>query len=250
MDSERTPSPTDPIDPSLLLRYAPTPIPLHNALAACSDDPLSSLLTQKPDPSTSESADRNELLIAPPPAVHLSRRPSAPRPTIRWSLPSDYRFKDPIISNSIQLTVCYRAIDPYNREILVFRADRRPASAIQVGTTVGLNTYCNGAEIFLRISRRVVGIRTIERDWVEFILERKDADDIIITLCVPIRPGWATLPWLYALAHYFLHNRLPNTFRFAPPSVPSLAEDSAVATPLWAPPTVVTSDPRPKYSYF
>lgn len=125
-----------------------------------------------------------------------------------------------------------RAEDPAGQELQIWRTQRKPARPIGGGALVALWDSHTGHAV--GVLRRVTNVRSIEKHWVEFVLEpynpfplRPDPKShLIIYLAVPIK--WARLhrrtKIIYNVTKEAGH--LQNTYTRAPEELPRIQQNT------------------------
>lgn len=131
---------------------------------------------------------------------------------------------------AVHVEVDLRAEDPAGKELQIWRTQAEPAQRIGDGMLISLWDHASGKPV--GVLRRVTAVRSIEKFWVEFILEpynpAPDYPDpkshLTIYLAVPIR--WANLHHktrvIYKLTKAAKH--LQNTYTIAPPALPQIRQ--------------------------
>lgn len=140
------------------------------------------------------------------------------------------RMRDAEYQSAVRVKVELRAEDPAGRELQIWRVDEEPEQRIQNGTMVSLWDRNTGEAV--QVLRRATNIRSIEKFWVEFILEPYNPfpsfpdpnSHRTMYLAVPIK--WAKLHHrtrtIYKLTK--AARQLQNTYIIAPAALPQIRQ--------------------------
>lgn len=131
---------------------------------------------------------------------------------------------------AVHVRVELRAEDPAGEELQIWRTQAQPPHKIRNGLLVSLWDHGSGESV--NVLRRVTNVRSIEKHWVEFILEPYNPfpsfpdpkSHLTIYLAVPIK--WAHLHHKTKVIYRLTKaaNQLQNTYTIAPDALQQIRQ--------------------------
>lgn len=138
------------------------------------------------------------------------------------------RVKD--YEEAVHVQVDLRAEDPAGLELQIWRTEAKPTH--QIGNGMLISLWDNKSGDPVHVLRRVTHVRSIEKFWVEFILEPYNPlprfpdpkSHLIIYLAVPIK--WAHLHHKTKVVYKLIKaaKQLQNTYTIAPDALPQIRQ--------------------------
>lgn len=140
------------------------------------------------------------------------------------------KMREKDYKTAVQVRVDLRAEDPAGEELQIWRTQAQPAHKIGKGLLIALWDHDTGNSV--NVLRRVTNVRSIEKHWVEFILEPYNPfpsfpdpkSHLTIYLAVPIK--WAHLHHRTRVIYRLMKaaDHLQNTFTIAPDALPQIRQ--------------------------
>lgn len=131
---------------------------------------------------------------------------------------------------AMHVQVDLRAEDPAGLELQIWRTQTEPTQKIGNGVLVSLWDHATGNPV--QVLRRATHVRSIEKFWVEFILEPYNPfprfpdpkSHLTIYLAVPIK--WAQLHHKTTVIYKLIKaaKQLQNTYTIAPDALPRIRQ--------------------------